>query len=175
MPEHKDASTASDRYDDYGHWALTRGEWMLWMDFIDMVLDDWLFTFAQADWKRQWRKRGVLGVLIEAVSCITHYNSSRIYVRRTRAPIEAERLLKRKGVKIGNRTIEGWDAAFRVKRRQERWAVYLLQRAGFTVTEHHRRVRRSLIPTHKFGTVPPSWGEPRLPAPAPDVKVVKIK
>jgi hypothetical protein len=42
------------------------------------------------------------------------------------------------------------------------------------VTEHHRRVRRSLIPSHKMHTVPPSWGEPRLPAPV-DVKVVKIK
>jgi hypothetical protein len=48
--------------------------------------------------------------------------------------IDVERLLARHGVKVWDRGIAGDDLYFCVKRRQLKWAEYLLLRAGVPVT-----------------------------------------
>lgn len=154
-----DLREARDRFDGYGAQMLFgKGEWLLWLDVIDFILDDLFFTFYHADWRGAWARRGVLGIIAELAACIGQVNTARIWIRRDRAPIQAERTLKRYGIKIGGRMIRGWDASFRVKRRQERWALYLLKRGGFMVTEHPGRIKAEVSPA-AFGSMPRAWAD----------------
>jgi hypothetical protein len=109
----------SDRYD--GVPAFDRI--LAHMDVIDRVFDAILFR-------------------------LVHGPCTRIYISRTkgRAPIEAEWHLRKLGIAIGARQIDGWDASFFVKVTQARWAVYVLRRDGWDVTEHARRFKSNVRP-----------------------------
>lgn len=106
-----------------------------YFDPIDRI-EGALSTFRNADWKNAYEQRGVAGLIAEFVSCITSYSAPTICVARGShwRSIDVERLLKRHGVKIWDRGIAGDDLYFCVKRRQVKWAEYLLLRAGVPVT-----------------------------------------
>jgi hypothetical protein len=89
-------------------------------------------TFLNADWRGAYTRRGALGVVAEFVACVTNHNSPTIYISRYQSwrGIDVERLLKRNGVKLWDRGLAGDELYFCVKRRQARWAEYILKRAG---------------------------------------------
>jgi len=93
-------------------------------------------TFLNADWRGAYQRDGIAGVIWECVDCITSRNAPTIRVARYShwRGIDIERLLKRHGVKVWDRGLAGDELYFCVKRRQVRWAEYLLLRAGVPVT-----------------------------------------
>ena len=106
-----------------------------YFDPIDRI-EGAISTFLNADWERAYRTSGVAGLLVELLACISSSNAPTIRVSRYShwRGIDIERLLRRHGVKVWDRGIAGDDLYFCVKRRQVRWAEYLLLRAGVPVT-----------------------------------------
>jgi hypothetical protein len=93
-------------------------------------------TFLNADWLGAYQRNGITGVISEFVACVTSRNAPTIRVSRHShwRGIDIERLLARHGVKVWDRGLAGHNLYFCVKRRQVRWAEYLLLRAGVPVT-----------------------------------------
>lgn len=93
-------------------------------------------TFLNADWAGAYRRDGVAGLIAEFLASVTASNAPTIRVARHShwRGIDIERLLRRHGVKVWDRGLAGDDLYFCVKRRQVRWAEYLLLRAGVPVT-----------------------------------------
>ncbi|HLF26135.1 MAG TPA: hypothetical protein VJG32_07355 [Anaerolineae bacterium] len=106
-----------------------------YFDPIDRI-EGVVSTFLNADWAGAYRRDGVVGVILEFFACLTSHNAPTIRVSRYShwRGIDIERLLKRHGVKVWDRGLAGDDLYFCVKRRQVRWAEYLLLRAGVPVT-----------------------------------------
>jgi hypothetical protein len=92
-------------------------------------------TFLNADWFGAYHRNGIAGVISEFVACVTSHNAPTIRVSRYShwRGIDIERLLKRHGVKVWDRGLAGNDLYFCVKRRQVKWAEYILLRAGVPV------------------------------------------
>lgn len=95
-----------------------------------------LSTLLNADWAGAYRRGGWLGLLAELWDSITGRSAPTIYVARHSSwrGIDIEHLLKRHGVKVWDRGVLGDELYFCVKRRQVRWAEYVLLRAGVSVT-----------------------------------------
>ena len=93
-------------------------------------------TFLNADWEGAYRRHGAEGLLRELVACFTSHNAPTIRISRYSSwrGIDVERLLRRHGVKVWDRGLAGDDLYFCVKRRQVKWAEYLLLRARVPVT-----------------------------------------
>ena len=106
-----------------------------YFDPIDRI-EGIISTFANADWENAYRKNGLLGLATEFAACFSRHNAPTIYVSRASdwRGIDIERLLRSYGVKVWDRGLAGDDLYFCVKRRQARWAKYLLLRAGVPVT-----------------------------------------
>jgi hypothetical protein len=104
-------------------------------DLIDRI-EGAVSTLINADWSGAYNRNGIDGVISEFSACLVSSNAPMIRVSRYShwRGIDIERLLKRHGVKIWDRGISGDDLYFRVKRRQVKWAEYLLLRAGVPVT-----------------------------------------
>lgn len=114
---------------------------MNWLDlpaYFDPIdrIEGVISTFRYADWDGAFQRDGIAGVISEFFACLTSSNAPTIYVSRYSAwsGIEIERLLGRHGVHVWDRHISGDDLGFSVKRRQVKWAEYLLLRAGVPVT-----------------------------------------
>lgn len=105
---------------------------MDWIDRIEGVVS----TFINADWAGAHRRNGALGLIHEFIDCLAFANAPTVLVSRESSwsGLEIERLLRRHGVKVWNRGILADSLYFCVKRRQARWAEYLLLRAGVPVT-----------------------------------------
>ncbi|MBM3127588.1 MAG: hypothetical protein FJ009_03025 [Chloroflexi bacterium] len=114
------------------------------MDLLDLPayfdpinrIEGMISTFRNADWHNAYAQRGVAGLVDEFFACVFSSNAPTIRVARG-SPwrgIDIERLLARHGVKVWDRGIAGDDLYFCVKRRQLKWAEYLLLRAGVPVT-----------------------------------------
>lgn len=114
---------------------------MDWLDlpaYFDPInrLEGMISTFRNANWNNAYAQRGVVGWMDEFCACVTARNAPTIRVARG-SPwrgIDIERLLDRHGVKVWDRGIAGDELYFCVKRRQVKWAEYLLLRAGVPVT-----------------------------------------
>jgi hypothetical protein len=105
------------------------------LDLIDRV-EGVISTFINADWAGARKRDGVFGLIHEFIDCLAFANAPTVYVSRESSwsGLEIERLLRRHGVKVWNRGIMGNELYFCIKRRQARWAEYLLLRAGVPVT-----------------------------------------
>ena len=137
------------------------------MDLLDLPayfdpidrLEGAVSTFLNADWDGAYRRNGVSGLLSEFLACVTSYNAPTITVSRHShwRGIDVERLLRRHGVKVWDRGIAGDDLYFCVKRRQVKWAEYLLLRAGVPVTSALNEPRnRAYTERYPPGSEPPS-------------------
>ena len=108
------------------------------LEYIDLIdrVEGVFSTFLNADWEGAYQRDGIYGVIDEILACLTSHNAPLIRVARHShwRGIDIERLLKRHGVKVWDRGIQADDLYFRVKRRQVKWAEYLLLRAGVPVT-----------------------------------------
>ncbi len=105
------------------------------LDVVDPV-DGFLSTFRYADWKGAYRRAGIVGIVGEFIASLTAINCWTVWVQRHAgwSGVEVEELLGRHGVRIWGRGFVGERIFFRVKKRQARWAEYLLLRRGVPVT-----------------------------------------
>ncbi len=89
-------------------------------------------TFRYADWAGAYERRGVFGIATELAASFTRHNSPLVWVQRGAgwSGVEVERWLTRYSAKVYGRGFAGNALCFRVKRRQARWAEYLMERAG---------------------------------------------
>lgn len=106
-----------------------------YFDPIDRV-EGAISTFLRADWSGAMRRNGTFGLLAEFTSCLTAHNSPTLRVSRQSSwrGIDVERLLARYGIKVWDRGASGEELYFCVKRRQVKWAEYVLLRAGVPLT-----------------------------------------
>lgn len=127
-----------------------------YFDLIDRI-EGVISTFRNADWKGARKRHGRLGYIVEFTSCLTSRNSPTIYFQfgSSWRGIDVERLLRRHGVRIWDRGLAGDDLYFCVKRRQVKWAEYILMRAGVPVTRNLREPRNRI------------WGEKYPPGSEP--------
>ena len=134
-----------------------------YFDVIDRF-EGILSTFLNADWAGAYRHNGISGVITELLACITSNNAPTVRVSRDShwRGIDIERLLYRHGVKVWDRGISGDDLYFCVKRRQVKWAEYLLLRAGVPVTSALAEPRnRGYTERYAPGSEPPTGRRPR--------------
>jgi hypothetical protein len=98
-------------------------------------LEGAISTFLNADWHGAWKRGGVVGVISEVGACVLAYNAPTIHVSRANARgADVERLLAEYGIRIWDRGAWKTELYFCVKRRQVKWAEYVLKRAGYTTT-----------------------------------------
>lgn len=121
-------------------------------DPIDRI-EGAISTFLNADWAGAYKKRGAFGILAELASCLTAHNAPTIYVSRdtTWNGVRIEALLKRYGVRIWDRGSWSDQLYFCVKRRQVKWAEYVLIRAGLPVTSGLKESRNTEWAQAKMG------------------------
>lgn len=116
---------------------------VLGMDYIDRI-EGVISTFINADWRKAYKKRGVVGILTELVSCIVSHNAPTIRVRRgSHSGIEIERLLEKFGVRLWDRGATSHELYFCVKRRQVKWAEYVLLSHHIPITSVLRESRNT--------------------------------
>lgn len=123
------------------------------MDFLDIFryfdpidrIEGAISTFLNADWAKAFQRKGPAGVASEFAACITAYNAPTIRISRhcSWRGLDIERLLFRYGVKVWDRGASGEEFYFCVKRRQVKWAEYVLLRAGIPVTSSLRESRNT--------------------------------
>ncbi len=113
-------------------------DWLDVLAYLDLIdpIEGFVSTFRFADWKGAYRRAGWIGLGNEFLASLVALNCWSIWVQRGQGwnGIEIEALLKRHGVTIWGRGFLGDQIFFRVKKRQARWAEYLLLRAGVPVT-----------------------------------------
>ncbi len=132
---------------------------VLGMDYIDRI-EGMISTFINADWRKAYKKRGVVGILTELVSCVVSHNAPTIRVSRHdgHSGIEIERLLKKFGVRLWDRGATSHELYFCVKRRQVKWAEYVLLRAGIPVTSVLKESRNTEWAMRRAGIpIPQGW------------------
>lgn len=128
-------------------------------DPIDRI-EGAISTFINADWRGAWKRAGIVGVVSEAGACILAHNAPTIYVSRVNARgVDVERLLARYGIKIWDRGAWSTEIYFCVKRRQVKWAEYVLKRAGYTTTRKDHEPRNTEWAARHAGAAIPAWGD----------------
>lgn len=130
-----------------------------YFDPIDRI-EGAISTFLNADWRRAWRRAGLLGVASEMVACLTSRNAPTLRVRRGCGwnGQMVEGLLGRYGVKVWDRGASGEELYFCVKRRQVKWAEYVLNRAGVVLTSKAYEPRNAEWAEQHNGAAIPAWG-----------------
>src|SRR5512132_2143394 len=112
-------------------------DWLDALAYLDLIdpIEGFVATFQNADWKGAQRRAGVAGLGGEFLASLAAANCWTIWVERNAgwSGAEIERLLGRHGVRVWGRGFDGERIFFRVKKRQARWAEYLLQRRGVAV------------------------------------------
>lgn len=98
-------------------------------------LEGVIFTFRNADWRKA-RKRGAFWIFVEFVRCVLSLNTvTHEFEMGAISGAQMEAMLRRHGVKIGDRGLaSGNRLYFITKRRQARWADYLMRRYGMQNT-----------------------------------------
>ncbi len=134
-----------------------------WLDLIaQMDLIDWIegivSTYRYADWKGAYQRNGVSGVLAECLASVVGSNAWTLSIQRNAgwSGLDAEELLRRHGVPVWGRWFIQDNLLFCVKKRQARWAEYLLMRRGIPVTSGPFDPRNVLYARrHAPGSEPP--------------------
>lgn len=130
-----------------------------YFDPIDRI-EGAISTFINADWKRAWKKSGPLGIASEILACLTAHNSPTIRVSRESSwrGVDVERLLAHYGIRVWDRGASGEELYFCVKRRQVKWAEYVLNRAGVVLTSKAYEPRNAEWAEQHNGAAIPAWG-----------------
>jgi hypothetical protein len=104
------------------------------MDLVDPI-EGFISTFRYADWAGAYERRGIVGLVTELVASFSGHNAPLVWVQRGVgwSGVAVERLLTQRGIRVYGRGFAGNALCFRVKRRQARWAEYLMLRAGVPV------------------------------------------
>lgn len=112
-------------------------KWLEVLGYLDIVdpIEGFLSTFRYADWEGAYARAGVVGIVDEFFSSLVAVNCWTLWVQRHEgwSGTDAEHLLACYGIPIWGRGFLGERVYFRVKRRQARWAEYILLRCGVPV------------------------------------------
>ncbi len=149
-----------------------------WLDFLAMMdLVDWVegivSTFRYTDWNGAFQRGGIPGVFNEFLASVGGANAWTLSIQRNAgwSGIDAERLLARHGVRVWGRWFIEDNLLFCVKKRQARWAEYLLLRRGIPVTsgpfdprnlQYAERYAPGSEPPHRRARPAPTAEEPDL-------------
>jgi hypothetical protein len=134
---------------------------LAYLDLIDRV-DEVVSTFIHADWKGAYKRHGLAGLGGELVASLSQQNTWTFWVPRDAgfSGIEIERLLTRHGVRVWGRGFLDDSLYFHVKKRQARWAEYLLWRAGIPVVSRPFDSRnQAYSERHPTSPEPPGGGD----------------
>lgn len=100
---------------------------------IELVLGAF-WGFVHSDWKLAYKKRGIAGLVVEFFRYVTSDNMAEMKFDRYSiwSGWAQEKLLKRHGIPLWDRHLEdhGRTWAYSIKKRHQKWAQYLLLRAG---------------------------------------------
>lgn len=138
------------------------------VNLIDRV-EGWLMALRYGDYASA-RRRGVLGVAGEVGSSVLGTNTFTFALVRTGAYSlnEVEALLWRYGIAIFGRTHDARCMYFRVKKRQARWAEYLMLQQGVELANPTFDPRNTgYAGGHAPGWMPRPWSagaDPQAPA-----------
>ncbi|OGO40087.1 MAG: hypothetical protein A2Z03_05075 [Chloroflexi bacterium RBG_16_56_8] len=107
---------------------------LAYLDLVDPV-EGFISTFRYANWDGAYRRAGVIGLVTEFCASLAAMNCWTIWVERDKgwSGIEIERLLFRHGVRVWGRGFLDEQLFFRVKKRQARWAEYVLLRRAVPI------------------------------------------
>jgi len=133
------------------------------LDLLDR-LEGVISSFINADWAGSRRRHGSTGTIVEVISTVTFHNAPTIRISRmcTWSGLAIEQLLFRHGVRVWDRGVTSQEIFFRVKRRQVKWAEYLLLRAGVPVVSVLVEPRNSdWAAGYAPGSEPPNWSANR--------------
>jgi len=127
------------------------------IDLIDRI-EGMIFVWRTGNWRREYRKHGVAGLVKVFIGCLTAHNVVWMEVSRYGIRgIDIERMLRTHGVKLGDRSVnsDGHGLSFNVKRRQAKWCEYLLHRYGATVlSAPHEPRNAAWAARHKVRDMP---------------------
>ncbi len=148
-----------------------------WLDVLaHMDLADWIegivSTFRNADWNGAYLRGGIPGIVDEFLASMVGTNTWTLSIQRNAgwSGIDAEHLLARHGVRVWGRWFIDDNLLFCVKKRQARWAEYLLLRRGIPVTSGPFDPRNlQYAERHAPGSEPPRRANPARPAKEPDL------
>jgi hypothetical protein len=130
------------------------------LNYIDRI-EGWIMSVRFGDYA-QARKGGLAGVAAELLSSLFMGNTHTFALPRSGAHSlnEVEALLKKYGIAVFGRTHDARCMYFHVKRRQARWAEYLLVQAGVQLESATFDSRNAGYPgRHAPGWMPPAWSE----------------
>ncbi len=134
-------------------------DWLDALAYLNLIdpIEGWISTFRYADWKGARDRAGIAGVLTELLASVAATNCFTIWVKRDAgwSGSEIEQLLARHGVRVWGRGFADDQICFRVKKRQARWAEYLLLRRGVAVTSNFDARNWHYAQRHAPGSEPP--------------------
>lgn len=137
----------------------------IWLDFLDMFnlidrLEGVLARFVYADWGGAAKRGGGTGLVTELGRSALGTNSWTFHVPSDCewTGSDIERYLKKYGIVVWGRRVDGKHLHFSVKERQANWAEYLMHRRGIPLSG---RTFNELNPgygqAHAPGDAPPAW------------------
>gem|GEM_PF-550020 len=130
-------------------------------DLIEKLLGVF-WNVRHADWHGARSRGGGVGLAEEALSASIGGSSWRFEVPRGQGQsgTDIERILKRYGITVWNRGVNRHSYFFNVKKRQARWAEYLIMQTGIRVVSQPFDHRNSTYPDrHPPGWMPVPWSE----------------
>ncbi len=118
---------------------------------------------------RRARRHGAVGVSAELVRSVFGVNTARFALIRDgdHSLVEVEKLLKRYGIPVFGRTHDSENMYFSVKKRQARWAEYIMLNAGIDLANPTFDMHNpGYVGRHGPGWMPTPWAEKeREPSP----------
>ncbi len=130
------------------------------LNYVDRI-EGLIMSLRHGDYNEA-RKHGLPGVAAEVVSSLVMANTHSFAMSRSgnHTLNEVEALLARYGIPIFGRTHDARCMYFHVKKRQARWAEYLLLQAGVQLESPTFDSRNAAYPArHAPGWMPKPWGE----------------
>lgn len=124
-------------------------------------LEGWIMSLRYGDYASA-RQRGILALVGEVGSSLLETNTYHFAMRRDgrHSLNEVEALLKRYGIPIFGRTHDAHCLYFHVKKRQARWAEYILLHAGVELVNPVFDPRNpGYVTRHAPGFMPTPWRE----------------
>jgi len=120
------------------------------------------WNLRHADWRGARKRKGATGIATEAVSATVGSTSWRFEVPRGQgfSGTDIEQILNRYGITVWNRGVNRHSYFFNVKKRQARWAEYLIMQKSIKLISRPFDERNAGYPErHPMGWMPRPWSE----------------
>lgn len=120
------------------------------------------WNLRHADWRGARKRKGATGIAAEAMSATIGNTSWRFEVPRGQglSGTDIEHILNRYGITVWNRGVNRHSYFFNVKKRQARWAEYLIMQKSIKLISTPFDERNAGYPErHPMGWMPRPWSE----------------